>query len=194
MRVLVACEFSGTVRRAFRERGHDAWSCDLEPAMDDAKEHFQGDILDVLRLSDYDGLGWDLMIAHPPCTYLTIAGARWMNEPGRAYHQIKAIQFVESLWNSNIPRIAIENPVGVLSTKWQRPSQMIHPWQYGHGERKQTSLWLKNLPKLQPTDLVQITSSRIHWIGPSKDRAKLRSIFYPGIAAAMADQWGCLNG
>lgn len=184
MRVLVGCEYSGRVRQAFRLLGHDAVSCDLLPADDDSPHHYQGDVFEIL------GDGWDLGIFHPPCTRLTVAGARWFK--GRETEQAEAIEFVERLWSADIAKIAIENPIGVLSTrsKLGRPTQIVQPWMFGHGETKATCLWLKGLPALRPTDVVSGREPRIHHMPPSPDRWKLRSLTYSGIAAAMADQWG----
>ena len=182
MRVLVACEFSLIVRDAFRTRGHDAWSCDLLPTEKEG-QHIQSDVLDVL-LDD----NWDLMIAHPPCTHLAVSGARWFET--KQVEQRKAIFFFLSLIDAPVPKICIENPVGIMSTEWGKPDQYIQPWQFGHGETKKTCLWLKNLPKLKPTNIVKGRESRIHKMSPSKDRGKLRSITYQGIADAMAEQWG----
>lgn len=185
MRVLVACEFSGVVRQAFRHAGHEAWSCDLyEPAEDGSPWHRQDD---AERIA-YEG-GWDLMIAHPPCTRLTVAGARWFK--GRETEQAEAIRFVEALWDAPIPMIAIENPIGVLSTRSRlgKPTQIIQPWQFGHGETKATCLWLKGLPALVPTNVVDGREARIHKMPPGPNRWRERSRTYPGIAAAMAEQW-----
>jgi hypothetical protein len=181
MRVLVACEYSGTVRDAFRERGHDAMSCDLLPT-DVPGPHYQGDVRDVL------GDGWDLMIAHPPCTHLAVSGARWFHLKQR--EQAEALDFVRLLMAAPISRIAIENPVSVISSRICKPDQVIQPWQFGHGETKATCLWLKGLPKLKPTNIVDGREARIHRLPPSQDRWKIRSTTYSGIAAAMADQWG----
>jgi len=183
MRVLVACEFSGIVRDAFRERGHDAWSCDV---LDSERPgaHLKGDVLNALDE------GWDLMIAFPPCTHLAVSGARWFKNKKK--EQLDAIDFVDVLLGANIPRIALENPIGVLSTKYQKPDQIIQPWQFGHGEVKATCLWLKNLPKLMPTNIVEGRTARVHREPPSPDRWKNRSRTLPGIAAAMAEQWGSL--
>jgi len=187
VRVLVACEFSGTVRDAFRARGHEAWSCDLLPPEPESLYHFQADIRAVLDDPSWCGT-WELMIAHPPCTHLAVSGARWWHSKQR--EQAEAIRFVREIANANIPRIAIENPIGKLSTAWRKPDQIIQPWQYGHGETKATCLWLKGLPLLQPTNIVSGRENRIHKMPPSPDRGKLRSIFYRGIAEAMAEQWG----
>jgi len=179
MKVLVACEFSGVVRKAFRSRGHDAWSCDLLHS--DSPYHIQGDVTKLLSST------WDLMIAHPPCTYLAVSGARWFKD--RMKEQEEALEFVQTLMNAPIDKICIENPVSVISTKIRKPDQIIQPWMFGHGETKKTCLWLKNLPKLEPTIVVSGRESRIHHMSPSKDRGKLRSITYQGIANAMAEQW-----
>ncbi len=185
MKILVACEFSGAVRQAFRLAGHEAWSCDLyEPAEDGSPWHRQGD---AERIA-YEG-GWDLMIAHPPCTRLTVAGARWFK--GRESEQAEAIRFVEALWDAPIPLIAIENPIGVLSTRSRlgKPTQIIQPWQFGHGETKATCLWLKGLPPLVPTNVVDGREARIHKMPDGPNRWRERSRTYSGIAAAMAAQW-----
>ena len=180
-RVLVACEFSGIVRRAFRANGHDAWSCDLLPA-EDGGEHIQGDCLAAIER------GWDMMIAFPPCTHLASSGARWF--PMKRSEQAAALDFVRALMLAPIARIAIENPVGIISTKIRKPDQIIQPWQFGHGETKATCLWLKNLPPLRPTNIVDGRQARVHREPPSPDRWKRRSRTLSGIAAAMADQWG----
>lgn len=178
----MACEFSGVVRRAFAKRGHDAWSCDLLPSDDDSLNHLQIDVLKVLKLE------WDLMIAHPPCTHLAVSGARWFKD--KQAEQKEAIDFFMALINAPIPKIAVENPISIMSTKYRKPDQIIQPWQFGHGETKATCLWLKNLPKLQPTNIVEGREARVHKLPPSPDRWKLRSITYQGIADAMAEQWG----
>lgn len=183
MKVLVGCEFSGRVRDAFLALGHDAWSCDLLPS-DSPGPHLQQGLLEVLDQ------GWDLLIAHPPCTHLCSSGARWWAT--KQAQQEEAIQFVRAIWAAPIPRIAIENPIGILS----RPallgpaSQIIQPWQFGHGETKATCLWLKGLPRLQPTLVVPGREAKVHRMSPGPERWKLRSLTYPGIAAAMAEQWG----
>ena len=146
MKVLVACEFSGVVRDAFRRRGHDAWSVDLLPSESDAEYHTVGDVRDYLSSV------WDLMIAHPPCTHLSVSGARWFKD--KLPEQVQALQFVRDLMNADIPRIAIENPVSIISSRIRKPDQIIQPWMFGHGETKTTCLWLKGLPKLEPTDIV----------------------------------------
>jgi hypothetical protein len=181
MRVLVACEFSGVVRDAFLCAGHDAVSCDLLPA-DRGGPHIQGDVLTVLHA------GWDLMIAHPPCTHLAVSGARWFKD--KLPEQAEALEFVRLLLDAPIPRIALENPVSIISSRIRKPDQTIQPWQFGHGEVKRTCLWLKNLPPLRPTNIVDGRVARVHREPPGPDRWKKRSVTYTGIAAAMADQWG----
>jgi site-specific DNA-cytosine methylase len=182
-RVLVACEYSGTVRDAFAAMGHDAMSCDLLPSEKPGK-HYQGDVRDVL--DD----GWDLMVCHPPCTHLAVSGARWFKDKVR--EQAEALDFVRLLLSAPIPRIALENPVSVISSKIRKPDQVIQPWQHGHGETKATCLWLKGLPKLEPSNVVEGREQRIWKLPPSADRWKERSRTFPGIAAAMASQWGSL--
>lgn len=197
MRVLVACEFSGTVRDAFRRAGHDAVSCDLLPTEADGP-HIVGDVLDVI------GDGWDLMIAHPPCTYLTVSANKWYSDdvtaaPGiltgdeRDEARDEAIAFALALLTAPIPRIAVENPIGVLSTRIRAPSQIIHPWQFGHGEVKATCLWLRGLPRLRPTQIEAGRVDRLLRLPPSPDRWKERSKTFQGIADAMASQWGNPN-
>ena len=183
MRVLVGCEFSGTVRRAFRALGHEAWSCDMLEAEDGSAYHRQGDVLDMLDE------GWDLGIFHPPCTRLTVAGARWFR--GKEQEQADAIAFVEQLWACHIPRVCIENPIGVLSTqsKLGEPTQIVQPWQFGHGETKATCLWLRGLSPLDPTQIVDGREARIHRMAPGPNRWRERSRTYQGIADAMAQQW-----
>lgn len=183
MRVLVACEYSGAVRDAFRARGHDAMSCDLLPT-DVPGPHYQGDVRDVL--DD----GWDLMVAHPPCTHLAVSGARWFKD--KQVEQAEALAFVRLLLAAPVARIALENPVSIISSRVRKPDQVIQPWQFGHGETKATCLWLKNLPLLTPTDIVDGREARVHRMAPSPTRWKERSKTYAGIAAAMADQWGAL--
>jgi len=183
MKVLVACEFSGIVRDAFIKRGHDAWSCDLLPT-EKPGPHIKGDVLKVL---DED---WDLMIAHPPCTHLAVSGARWFPEKIKDGRQQEAIDFFMDLVNAPINKICIENPISIMSTKYKLPDQIIHPWMFGHGETKATCLWLKNLPKLTPTDIVKGRYPRIHRMAPSPNRSHDRSLTYQGIAQAMAEQWG----
>lgn len=234
MRVLVACEFSGIVREAFAARGHDAWSCDLLPS-EQPGNHYQGDVLQLLNgcICEYapDGGGgnvppedvrweppvgcarhgykhWDLMIAHPPCTYLTLAGLHWNYRiPGRKGKTEEALEFVRLLLDAPVPLIALENPVGCISTNIRKPDQKIQPWQFGHDASKLTCLWLKGLPQLQHTKVLeppalQTNGKSPRWsnqtptgqnkLGPSADRWKLRSVTYQGIAAAMAEQWGNL--
>lgn len=186
MRVLVACEFSGTVRRAFRVLGHDAWSCDLLPAEDGSDYHLHGDVLPHL----HDG--WDLLIGHPPCTHLAVSGARWFKDKAR--EQGEAVAFFLALAHAPIPRIALENPVSIMSTRWRKPDQIIQPWQFGHGETKATCLWLTGLPRLVPTQVVDGREARVHRMPPGPDRWKERSRTFPGIAAAMAAQWGGMTG
>lgn len=180
-RVLVACEFSGVVRRAFRVRGWDAWSCDLLFA-EDGGAHYIGDVR--RHLED----GWDLMIAHPPCTHLAVSGARWFKD--KQAEQAAALQFVRDLMAAPIPHIALENPVSIISSRIRKPDQIIQPWQFGHGETKATCLWLKGLPALQPTNVVSGRVARVHRMPPGPNRWKERSRTFEGIAAAMADQWG----
>jgi hypothetical protein len=201
MRVLIACEFSGVVREAFSGMGHDAWSCDLLPS-EIPGQHYQGDVHDIL----HDG--WDLMIAHPPCTYLCLSGIHWNNRiPGRREKTAEALRFVGTLLNARIPRIALENPAGVISTHWRTPEQKVQPWQFGDPYSKLTHLWLKGLPQLVHTRVLKPEAyqdnGKPRWrnqtatgqnnLGPSKDRWALRSITYPGIAVAMATQWGALG-
>jgi hypothetical protein len=196
MKVLVACEFSGAVRDAFIARGHDAMSCDLLPS-ETPGPHFQGDVLDII------GSGWDLMIAHPPCTYLTSSGLHWnKRRPDRAALTDEALQFVLALATAPISRICIENPIGCLSTRWRKPDQIIQPHQFGHDASKSTCLWLNGLMPLRPTESVapRMVNSKPRWsnqtdsgqnkLAPSADRWALRSLTYPGIAKAMAEQWG----
>lgn len=190
MKVLVACEFSGIVREAFRKRGHDAWSCDLLPAEDSSPFHKVQDVFDAVscKPSGY----WDLMIAFPPCTHLAVSGARWFKDKRK--EQIAAKHFFLSLAErEDVSRIAIENPVGVMSTYYRKPDQIIQPWQFGHGETKATCLWLKNLPKLVPTNVVEGREPRVHYASPRPDRWKERSRTLQGIADAMAEQWGVLD-
>jgi len=182
MKVLIGCEFSGVVRRAFRDKGHDAYSCDLLPAEDQSPYHLQCDVMDILREH------WSLAIFHPPCTFLCNSGARWWR--GRQMEQRHALAFVELLLSAPIPRIALENPEGCISTRIRKPSQVIHPWEYGHGEQKKTCLWLKNLPLLQPTRLVAGREQRVWKMGESKSRSRERARTYTGVASAMAQQWG----
>lgn len=194
MRVLVACEYSGTVREAFASAGHDAMSCDLLPT-DIPGNHYQGDVRDVL------GDGWDLMICHPPCTYLSVSGIHW-NDRGRGWDETdKALAFVKLLMDANIAHIALENPVSIISSRIRKPDQIIQPYHFGHDASKATCLWLKNLPKLLPTETIspRIVNGKSRWgnqtdsgqnkLAPSDDRWKIRSTTYKGIAKAMAEQW-----
>ena len=195
MRVLIACEYSGTVRRAFAGLGHDAWSCDLLPADDGSPNHIQGDVLPIAGRGD-----WDLMIAHPPCTYLAVSGLHWNKRtPGRPERTEAALDFVRQLLAAPIPKIALENPVSCISSRIRKPDQIVQPWHFGDDASKKTCLWLKSLPLLRETNRLQgdartrranQTPSGQNKLGPSPDRWKLRSISYPGIAAAMAEQWG----
>jgi hypothetical protein len=186
MKILIACEYSGIVRSAFHKKGHSVVSCDLLdtelPVIPIQSLHYKGDVLDILHEN------WDMMIAFPPCTHLAVSGARWFKDKQK--EQKGAIEFFMKLAIADIPKICIENPVGIMSTKWRKPDQYIHPWQFGHGETKKTGLWLKNLPKLEPTNVVEGRENRIHKMPPSKYRGKSRSLTYSGVAAAMAEQWG----
>ena len=184
MRVLVACEYSGRVRDAFIAKGHDAMSCDLLPT-DVQGPHYQGNVMDII------GDGWDLMIAHPPCTHLAVSGARWFKD--KQAEQLEALEFVKALLSADIPYIALENPVSIISSRIRKPDQVIQPWQFGHGETKATCLWLKGLPKLKPTNIVEGREQRVHKMPPGPNRWKERSRTFEGIAAAMADQWGGTN-
>jgi hypothetical protein len=183
MRVLVACEYSGAVRDQFIAEGHEAMSCDLLPT-DVQGAHYEGDVRDVL---DYP---WDLMIAHPPCTHLSVSGARHFEAKRMDGRQQSAVSFFMMLAKADIPMIAIENPVCIMSSLWRRPDQTIQPWQFGHGETKATCLWLKGLPLLRPTNIVDGREHRMHRMPPGPHRWKERSKTFPGIAAAMAEQWG----
>ena len=210
MKVLVACEFSGIVREAFKAKGHDAWSCDLLPT-ESPGQHIQGDVIEILED------GWDLMIAFPPCTHLCCSGARYFAAKRADGRQQQGIDFFMALASAPINMLAIENPIGIMSTHYHKPDQIIQPWQFGHPHSKATCLWLKNLSKLKPTKIMQPTwtanlsskgkrtavahnTPQVRWenqtpsgqnkLGPSPDRAKLRSITYQGIANAMAEQWG----
>jgi site-specific DNA-cytosine methylase len=183
MRVLVACEFSGTVRDAFIRAGHDAMSCDILDT-ESPGPHYQGDVRDVL------GDGWDLMVAHPPCTHLAVSGARYFAEKQADGRQQAALDFVRLLLDAPIPRIALENPVSIISSHIRKPTQTIQPWQFGHGETKATCLWLKGLPPLTPTNIVPGREARVHKMPPGPDRWRERSRTFPGIAEAMAEQWG----
>jgi hypothetical protein len=196
VKVLVACEYSGTVRDAFLSKGHEAMSCDLLPT-DVPGPHYQGDVFDIIND------GWDLMIAHPPCTYLSVSGMHWTK---RGFRDPKltedALSFVRSLLDAPIGKIALENPISIISSRIRKPDQIVNPWQFGHDASKKTCLWLKNLPLLQPTKIIEprIVEGKKRWanqtnsgqnkLGPSKDRWKIRSETYKGIATAMAEQWG----
>ena len=193
MRVLVACEFSGVVRRAFRALGHDAWSCDLLPAEDSSEHHYRANVRYLFDASVFlEAVGdWDLLIAHPPCTHLAVSGARWFKE--KREEQAAALDFVRFLMGVAVPRIAIENPISIISSRIRKPDQIIQPWQFGHGETKATCLWLKNLPPLTPTNIVEGREARVHRMPPGPDRWKERSRTFAGIAQAMAQQWGGLE-
>jgi len=182
MRVLVGCEYSGRVRQAFRNIGHDAWSCDLLESEDGSPFHIQGDVIPLLSED------WDLAIFHPPCTHLAVSGSRWFKD--KIKEQAEALVFVQTLMDAPIPMIAIENPVSVISSRIRKPDQIIQPWQFGHGETKATCLWLKGLPKLTPTNIVEGREARVHKMPPSPGRWKERSRTYQGVADAMAAQWG----
>jgi hypothetical protein len=182
MKILIACEYSGTVRDAFSALGHDAMSCDLLPT-EKPGPHYQGDVRDVLSA------GWDLMICHPPCTHLAVSGARWFKD--KLAEQAEALDFVRLLLSAPVPRIALENPVSIISSRIRKPDQVIQPWQFGHGETKATCLWLKGLPKLSATNIVEGREQRVWKIPPGPNRWKERSRTYAGIAQAMARQWGC---
>ncbi|MFW9899877.1 MAG: DNA cytosine methyltransferase [Candidatus Thorarchaeota archaeon] len=183
MRILVACEFSGIVRDAFRLKKHDAWSCDLLPTESAEKGyHLEGNVGWWLNDS------WDMLIAFPPCTHLARSGGRWFKY--KQTEQKEAINFFMKLVHAPISKIAIENPIGVMSTKYRKPDQIIQPWMFGHGETKATCLWLKNLPKLKPTNVVSGREQKVFKMSPNKDRWKNRSRTYKGIAEAMAVQWG----
>lgn len=181
MRVLIACEYSGTVRDAFIGNGHDAMSCDLLPT-DKNGPHYQGSVFDIIND------GWDLMVAHPPCTHLAVSGARWFKD--KVNEQQQALDFVRKLMECDIPKICIENPISIISSRIRKPDQIIQPWMFGHGETKATCLWLKNLPLLTPTNIVEGREPKVHLLPPSPDRWKIRSKTYDGIAKAMAEQWG----
>ena len=197
MKILIACEFSQIITNEFRKLGHDAYSCDIIPTEGNSDFHIQGDVLDHLSED------WDLMIAHPPCTFLAVSGARWFAD--RTTEQTQALDFVQKLMDAPIPKIAIENPISIISTHIKSPDQIIQPYQFGHGEQKATCLWLKNLPMLSHTsntynwgtckyeNIITERKQKIAMMGPSKDRAKNRSRTYPGIAKAMALQWSNNN-
>lgn len=197
MRVLVACEFSGIVRDAFRAKGHDAWSCDILPTEANPAWHYQCDVFEVLDM------GWDLIIAHPPCTHLAVSGAAWFEQKRKDGRQQQGIDFFMKFTDLECPKVAIENPVGIMSTHYRKPDQIIQPYEYGDKREKKTCLWLKNLPKLIPTNIVE-PEERVRyksgnsmpkwyadlWGLPKEMRAKERSKTFPGIANAMAEQWG----
>ncbi len=198
MKILIACEFSGTVRDAFRRLGHDAWSCDLLPSEGEFPYyHFQEDIFEILK-KRFGKNSWDLMIAHPPCTDLAVSGAAWFKEKIADGRQQRALDFVQKLMEAPIPKICIENPISVISSKIRKPDQIIQPWMFGHTEQKATCLWLKNLPLLKETNNVKVEMmklprnqrERLHYLAPSKDRWKERSKTFQGIADAMVNQWG----
>lgn len=182
LRVLVACEFSGAVRDAFAALGHDAWSCDLLPS-ETPGNHIQGDAIEAMQ-----SRRWDMMIAFPPCTHLCVSGARWFKH--KQQEQAEGVAFFMAFANAEIPRVAIENPIGIMSTRYRKPDQIIQPWQFGHGETKATCIWLKGLPKLTPTNIVDGREARIHRMAPGPNRAKDRSRTFAGVARAMAQQWG----
>lgn len=182
MRVLIACEFSGIVREAFKARGHDAWSCDLLDT-EIPGQHIKDDVLKHLNEN------WDLMIAHPPCTYLTVSGNRWFKDTERYFERLDSAEFFFNLMFANIHKIAVENPIGVMSGFYRKPDQIIQPWQFGHGETKAICLWLKNLPPLLPTEIAQERKQRVFYESPGPERWKNRSRFFTGIASAMAEQW-----
>lgn len=187
MRVLIGCEFSGTVREAFRKRGHDAWSCDFLDSETKSDYHIKGDVRRILHE------GWDMGIFFPPCTHICVSGARWFAE--KREEQQDALDFVARLLLAPIPKIAVENPIGIISTRIKKPDQIIQPWMFGHAETKATCLWLKNLDKLKPTKIMEernhnLTPSGQNKIGPSPTRWMERSRTYQGIADAMAEQWG----
>lgn len=185
MKILVACECTQKVCKAFRNNGHEAYSCDVVPCYGGKPEWHIWD-----RVENHLVYGeWDMIIAFPPCTHLASSGARWFKEKRADGRQQKAINFFMMLANFKCDKIAIENPIGIMSTKWRKPDQIIHPWQFGHGETKATCLWLKGVPKLKPTKIVEGRQQRIWKMSPSKDRSKLRSETYTGIAKAMAEQW-----
>jgi hypothetical protein len=192
MKVLVACEYSGTVRDAFKSRGHEAWSCDLLPT-DRPGLHHQGDVVEFIK----NNPSWDLMIAHPPCTYLASSGLHWNKRiAGRDKLTLESLEFVTLLFNAPIPKIVLENPIGRINTAIRKPDQIIQPWMFGEDASKSTCLWLKGVNKLEPTNIIKKdryanqTASGQNNLGPSKDRWKIRSTTYQGIANAMAEQWG----
>lgn len=183
MRVIVGCEFSQIVTQAFRAKGHEAFSCDVLPTEGNPEWHYQMDLLELLQKEQFD-----LGIFHPPCTHLAVSGARWFKD--KLVEQKKALEFVRQLMNAPIDKIAIENPISIISSRIRKPDQIVQPWQFGHGETKATCLWLKSLPKLVPTNIVEGRANRVHREPPEPDRWKNRSRTYQGIANAMANQWG----
>lgn len=184
MRILVACEESQAVTTELRRLGHEAYSCDIQPCSGGHPEwHLQCDALELLKMR------WDMLIAFPPCTDLCVSGARWFKEKIADGRQQRSIDFFMKFADADCPKIAIENPIGIMSSRWRKPDQIIQPWQYGHGETKATCLWLKNLPPLTPTDVVQGREARVHKMPPSAERGKLRAKTFPGVARAMAEQW-----
>lgn len=188
MKILVACEESQAVTAAFRQIGHEAFSCDLmETSGSLPQYHIKGDVIPLLKQN------WDMLIAFPPCTHLCVSGARWFAEKKQNGYQDEAIKFFKQIAFASIPRIAIENPIGVMSFYFRKPDQIIQPWQFGHGETKATCLWLKNLPILKPTNIVPGREHYIHKLPPSSERSKLRSKTFNGVALAMANQWGFAN-
>lgn len=184
MKVLIACEFSGIVRDAFTSLGHDAWSCDLLPT-ESPGNHIQDDVLDILND------GWDLMIAHPPCTHLAVSGARWFKD--KKVEQEEALEFVRLLLNAPIEHIALENPISIISSRIRKPDQIIQPWQFGHGETKATCFWLKNLPRLKPSNIVEGREQRVWKMSPGINRWKERSRTLTGVGEAIANQWSKLT-
>lgn len=190
MNILIACEFSGIVRDAFRAKGHNAWSCDFLETERDHTYHLCGDVAYWLggRQHGLSKIPWDMMVAFPPCTHLCVSGARWFKD--KPAEQAEAVRFFLSLTTVDIPRIAIENPIGIMSNRYRKPDQIIQPWQFGHGETKATCLWLKNLPILKTTKIVEGREAKVHRCPPGPDRWKIRSRTFQGIGNAMADQWG----
>lgn len=176
------------VRRAFRALGHDAWSCDLLPAEDGSEFHIEGDAFSFYALGER-AADWDLVVAHPPCTDLAVSGARWFPAKRASGEQQRSIDFFMRFANCKCPKVAIENPISIMSTVWRKPDQVIQPWQFGHGEVKATCLWLKGLPKLEPTKIVSGREARVHKMPPGPNRWRERSRTLRGIAEAMADQW-----
>jgi hypothetical protein len=185
MKILIACEESQAVCKEFRALGHEAYSCDIEPCSGGHPEwHLQQDVLPLLKEK------WDMIIAFPPCTHLAVSGAAWFEQKRKDGRQQQGIDFFMQFTNLPCEKVAIENPIGIMSTLWRKPDQIIQPWQFGHGETKATCLWLKGLPLLSPTNIVSGREQRLHRLPPSPDRAKIRSKTFPGIAKAIAEQWG----